>query len=92
MTPDEMHMEGEMEDQIQQEDERYEDTSELECIDCDTTENVSLEHPGYGYKSFPRCPTCADSRRERERENKRRNFGPEPGDFDPGYCGERWED
>ncbi len=63
----------------------------LQCIDCGTTEDVSMQWPGYGQRLFPRCDRCAEARVERERGNIERNLGPRPADFDELDAGEAWE-
>lgn len=63
------------------------------CIDCHTTKGVSWQWPGYGFKSFPRCDSCAEKRLKREDENKEKYMGiSPPSDFDEMDAGESWSE
>lgn len=79
-------------------DSEFEDPEfdDLQCIDCNTTVNVSLEYPGYGNKSYPRCQSCGEKRREREKGNIERNLcrGPTEtsGKFDSADAGEYFDE
>ncbi len=71
--------------------------NDLTCQDCGTTRGVSMQWPGYGHKSYPRCDRCAEARLERERGNIERNFSREPigngvGAFDEADAGESFEE
>ena len=65
----------------------------LECLDgpAGCRGSVELRNPGYGFGAYPRCERHGAARVEREAENRRRYFGPEPSDFDPADAGESWE-
>lgn len=66
----------------------------LECLDgpdgCRGA--VELRNPGYGVHCYHRCSAHGAARLDREAENRRRYFGPEPSDFDPADANERWSE
>jgi len=66
----------------------------LECIDgpdgCRGA--VQARWPGYGSGAFVRCERHGDARVEREQENRRKYFGPQPSDFSPDDAGETWSE
>jgi hypothetical protein len=66
---------------------------ELSCLNCGSVgDDVEMRWPGYGTRYYPRCESCGDKRVAREEENKRRYFGPKPGDFDYLDAGEHWDE
>lgn len=72
------------------------DNDELECLNSGDPNNpckgpVEYHSTGMG-KAFPRCEKHWTKRLETEERINQRYPVHAPSDFDPTYCGERWDD